>query len=83
MLKTYIMLLCITGFIALAYNSQNYKPTHGKQPARIEAKADCVKPVILRGTYRPKNEKDRARKIAEIWHVKGELPETKIFEARK
>lgn len=82
-MKTFILLICITGFIGLAWNSKDYKPTYGKQATRTEAKASRVKPVILPGTYRPKNEKDRARKIAEIWHIKGELHETRIFEARK
>ena len=69
-MKTFVLLVTATGFVGLAYNSMHYKPVHIKpEPTRTEAKADCAKPIILKGTYRPKNEKERQAKIAEIWGI--------------
>jgi hypothetical protein len=86
-MKTFVLIICITGFIGLAWNSKSYKPVHIKPEIRLtEAKAvkpEVTKPIILKGTYKPKNERDRQKAIAEIWHVKGDMKETKIFEARK
>lgn len=86
-MKTFILILTITGFIGLAYNSMNYKPVHSRTETRLAeakgVKSGNVKPVILKRLYKPKNEKDRQKAIAAIWHIKGDMKETKIFEARK
>lgn len=62
------------------------KPTH--HATREVILLPMIHPVIKSSPvdktklFTPKNEKERLKMVAEIWHLKGHLNETKIFADR-
>ena len=78
--KLYAVLFAAIGVMAYGFATvPAKKPVQEAKPVVLTQPSQKAKMKL----YKPKNEKERQAIIADIWHIKGNLSETKIFAARK